>query len=394
MSEPAYPDDAFEPAPPSPDQAVADRARKGRGAVGDMANRFFRQSTVRIDDGWGSGDDRDAARVNAHPDDVDPPRLATTLTRDASKTVIARNTSPDIPFDRSINPYRGCEHGCVYCFARPTHAYLGLSPGIEFESKLFFKPEAPELLRKELSKKGYRCDVMAIGTNTDPYQPVERELRLMRRILEVLAEFNHPVGIVTKNHLVTRDIDILAPMAKKGLVEVNLSVTTLDRHLANVMEPRASTPSRRIAAIKALADAGIPAGVMTSPMIPALNDHEMEAILDQAAAAGATRANYIVLRLPIEVAPLFEAWLREHYPDRAERVLSLVRQTRGGKLYDSAWGERMRGQGPYAQLLRQRFGVAIRRLGLDQDRYRLDTSLFKVPASVATPVDTRQMSLF
>ncbi len=394
MRQAAFPDDAFEPAPPSPDEVVADRARKGRGAVGDMANRFFRQTTVRIDDGWGSADDRDAARVNAHPDDADPPRLATTLTRDTSKTVIARNTSPDIPFDRSINPYRGCEHGCVYCFARPTHAYLGLSPGIEFESKLFYKPEAPELLRKELSKKGYRCDVMAIGTNTDPYQPVERETRLMRRILEVLAEFNHPVGIVTKNHLVTRDIDILAPMARKGLVEVNLSVTTLDRHLANVMEPRASTPSRRIAAIKALADAGIPTGVMTSPMIPALNDHEMEAILDQAAAAGATRANYIVLRLPIEVGPLFEAWLREHYPDRAERVLSLVRQTRGGKLYDSAWGERMRGQGPYAQLLRQRFGVAIRRLGLNQDRHRLDTSLFKAPANVATPADTRQMSLF
>ena len=378
---------------PASIDALEARARKGRGAISNPPVRYDSQTSVAIDDGWGSADERDPVKVNPHPDDEEPPRLATTLTRDASRTVIARNTSPDVPFDRSINPYRGCEHGCVYCFARPTHAYLGLSPGLDFETKLLFKPDAPALLRQELSKRGYRCDVIAMGTNTDPYQPVERELKLMRRILEVLAEFNHPVGIVTKSALVTRDIDILAPMAKKNLVQVFLSVTTLDRHLANIMEPRASTPTRRVAAIRTLNDAGVPCGVMAAPMIPAINDHEMEAILEAAHQAGALRAGYTVLRLPLEIAQLFEEWLREHFPDRADRVLSLVKQMRGGKLYDSDWSQRMTGTGTLAQLIRQRFDLMVKKYEFNKFRYQLDTTQFRVPESLSAK-DTRQMSLF
>ena len=264
-----------------------------------------------------------------------------------------------MPFDRSINPYRGCEHGCVYCFARPTHAYLGLSPGLDFETRLLFKPDAPALLRQELAKRSYRCDVIAMGTNTDPYQPVERELKLMRGILEVLAEFKHPVGIVTKNALVTRDIDILAPMARKNLVQVFLSVTTLDRHLANIMEPRASTPTKRLMAMRTLNEAGVPCGVMAAPMIPAINDHEMEAILEAAHQAGASAPLHRAAPAAGDRAA-FEEWLREHFPDRAERVLSLVRQMRGGKIYDSDWGQRMTGTGTLAQLIRQRFDLAAR----------------------------------
>ena len=378
---------------PAEIDALAARARKGRGAISNPAVRYDSQTTVTVDDGWRSADTRDPVKVNPHPDDEEPPRLATTLTRDASRTVIARNTSPDVPFDRSINPYRGCEHGCVYCFARPTHAYLGLSPGLDFETKLLFKPDAPELLRQELAKRSYRCDVIAIGTNTDPYQPVERDMKLMRRILEVLAEFNHPVGIVTKNALVTRDIDILAPMARKNLVQVFLSVTTLDRHLANIMEPRASTPARRVAAIRTLNEAGVPCGVMAAPMIPAINDHEMEAILEAAHQAGAARAGYTVLRLPLEIAQLFEEWLREHFPDRADRVLSLVKQMRGGKIYDSDWGQRMTGTGTLAQLIRQRFDLAAKKFEFNKFRYQLDTTQFRVPES-ASGKDVRQMSLF
>ncbi|HJQ60571.1 MAG TPA: PA0069 family radical SAM protein [Vineibacter sp.] len=384
--------EGFDPAPAEPDAPLVARARKGRGAIGNPANRYDSQHTVAVDDGWGSADDRDPARVNPDPDDDEPPRLATTLTRDASRTIIARNTSPDIPFDRSINPYRGCEHGCIYCFARPSHAYLGLSPGLDFETKLLFKPDAAALLRQELSRKTYRCNVMAMGTNTDPYQPVERELKITRSILQVLAEFNHPVGIVTKNHLITRDIDILAPMAKRQLAEVFVSVTTLDRHLANIMEPRASTPARRIAAIKQLAEAGIPTGVMSAPMIPAINDHEMEAILEAAAEAGATRAGYTVLRLPLEIGPLFSEWLQEHFPDRAERVLSLVRQTRGGKLYDSDWSQRMSGTGPYAELLRARFALASKKFAMNRFRYTLDVTQFTAPP-VSGNTKAAQLSL-
>ncbi len=262
-------------------------------------------------------------RRAAPSEDDELPPLRTTLTRDATRTILARNTSPDVPFDRSINPYRGCEHGCIYCFARPTHAYLGLSPGLDFETKILFKPDAAKLLVAELAAPKYRPDVVAMGTNTDPYQPVEREMKITRQILRVLSDFNNPVGIVTKSHLVTRDIDILADMAKRNLAEVFLSVTTLDKDLARTMEPRASAPHRRLDAIRALADAGVPVGVMTAPMIPGLNDHEMEAILEAAAEAGATRAGFTVLRLPLEIKELFEEWLRQHRPDRAERVLSL-----------------------------------------------------------------------
>ena len=324
--------------------------------------------------------------------------MRTTLTRDATRTILARNTSPDVPFDRSINPYRGCEHGCIYCFARPTHAYLGLSPGLDFETKILFKPEAAKLLEAELASPKYRPDVVAMGTNTDPYQPVERELKITRSILKVLSDFNNPVGIVTKNHLVTRDIDILADMAKRNLAEVFLSVTTLDKVLARDMEPRASAPHRRLDAIRELSAAGIPAGVMTAPMIPGLNDHEMEAILEAASEAGATRAGFTVLRLPLEIKDLFDEWLRANRPDRAEKVLSLIRQMRGGALYQAEFGLRMRGEGPIAQLLAARFSAAVKRLGLNKIRYRLDTLRFAVPESARTALidakrDARQMKL-
>jgi len=370
-----------------PDDPVATPQQRGRGALSNDSSRFDRERRLRTDDGWGA-----AAPLDA--DDELPP-LRTTLTRDATRTIIARNSTPDIGFDRSINPYRGCEHGCIYCFARPTHAYLGLSPGLDFETRLLYKPEAAALLARELAAPKYRCDVIALGTNTDPYQPVERELKVTRQILRTLESFNHPLGIVTKNHMVTRDIDILAPMAKRNLAEVMISITTLDRALARDMEPRASAPHRRLDAIKQLADAGIPVGVLTSPMIPGLNDHEMEAILDAAAAAGATRASYIVLRLPLEIKELFEEWLRAHRPDRAERVLGLVREMRGGALYQAEFGRRMKGEGAYAELLRQRFAAAARRLDLNRARYRLDTTQFRVPdeARVDRRADPRQARL-
>jgi DNA repair photolyase len=379
-------------APPEyPDDPITEPAHKGRGALSNETSRYDREKRVRTTDGW-------EAEAAAAGDDELPP-LRTTLTRDATRTILARNTSPDIPFDRSINPYRGCEHGCIYCFARPTHAYLGLSPGLDFETKILFKPEAAKLLAAELAAPKYRCDVIAMGTNTDPYQPVERELKVTRQILRVLSDFNNPVGIVTKNHMVTRDIDILGDMARRNLAEVFVSVTTLDRDLARAMEPRASTPRRRLDAIRALATAGIPVGVMTSPMIPGLNDHEMESILEAAMDSGATRAGYIVLRLPLEIKDLFEEWLRTHRPDRAERVLSLIRQIRGGELYQAEFGTRMKGEGPIAQLLSARFATAAKRLGLNRARYRLDTAAFRVPESARAALvdakrDGRQMKLF
>ena len=380
-------------APPDyPDDPVAEPAHKGRGALSNDTSRYDTEKRIRTTDGW-------EAEAAAVAEDDELPPLRTTLTRDATRTILARNSSPDIPFDRSINPYRGCEHGCIYCFARPTHAYLGLSPGLDFETRILFKPEAAKLLAAELAAPKYKCDVIAMGTNTDPYQPVERELKVTRQILRVLSDFNNPVGIVTKNHMVTRDIDILGDMARRNLVEVFLSVTTLDRDLARAMEPRASTPQRRLDAIHALATAGIPVGVMTSPMIPGLNDHEMEAILEAATDAGATRAGYIVLRLPLEIKELFEEWLRAHRPDRAERILSLIRQIRGGELYQAEFGTRMRGEGPIAQLLSARFATAAKRLGLNRTRYRLDTQAFHVPESARTALvdakrDARQMRLF
>ena len=379
-------------APPDyPDDPIAEPVHKGRGALSNETSRYDTEKRVRTTDGW-------EAEVAAAAEDDELPPLRTILTRDATRTIIARHNSPDIGFDRSINPYRGCEHGCIYCFARPTHAYLGLSPGLDFETKILFKPEAAKLLAAELAAPKYKCAVMAMGTNTDPYQPVERDLKVTRQILRVLSDFNHPVGIVTKNHLVTRDIDILADMARRNLAEVFLSVTTLDKDLARAMEPRASAPHRRLEAIRALATAGIPAGVMTAPMIPGLNDHEMEAILDAAVDAGATRAGYVPLRLPLEIKELFEEWLKTHRPDRAERVLSLIRQMRGGKLYDAEFGSRMRGEGPLAILLSQRFAAAVKRLGLNRLGVRLDTSAFHVPESARTALvdakrDARQMRL-
>ena len=379
-------------APPDyPDDPIAEPVHKGRGALSNETSRYDTEKRIRTTDGW------EAEVAAAAEDDALPP-LRTTLTRDATRTIIARNSSPDIGFDRSINPYRGCEHGCIYCFARPTHAYLGLSPGLDFETKILFKPEAAKLLTAELAAPKYKCAVMAMGTNTDPYQPVERELKVTRQILRVLSDFNHPVGIVTKNHLVTRDIDILADMARRNLAEVFLSVTTLDRDLARAMEPRASTPQRRLDAIRALATAGIPVGVMTAPMIPGLNDHEMETILDAAVDAGALRAGYVPLRLPLEIKELFEEWLKTHRPDRTERVLSLIRQMRGGQLYDAEFGSRMRGEGPLALLLSQRFAAAVKRLGLNRLGNRLDTAAFHVPESARTALvdakrDVRQMRL-
>jgi DNA repair photolyase len=359
------------------DEVLADSARKGRGAVGNATGRFEPERRLRIDDGWGSGDEPVAA-------------LDTIYARDAAKTIITRNDSPDVPFERSINPYRGCEHGCIYCFARPSHAYLGLSPGLDFESRIFFKEDAPELLAAELAKPGYVCKTITLGANTDPYQPIERQLGLTRRILEVLRRFGHPVCIVTKSALVQRDIDLLAPMAAERLAAVAVSVTTLDRELARRMEPRAATPERRLDTVAALAKAGIPVAVLASPMIPALNDADLERILAAGAAAGAGSAGYTLLRLPLELAPMFEEWLEAHMPDKAKHVMSLVRQSRGGKAYESQWGVRMRGTGPYAEMLRIRFERARRRFGLERGRaWQLDTTRFRRP-----PKPGDQLSLF
>jgi len=362
------------------DDSLPSRPRKGRGAVGNPAPRFDSESRIATDDGWPQLGEEE-----------DPPPLRTTVTVDATRSIIARNDSPDIPFDQSINPYRGCEHGCVYCFARPTHAYLGLSPGLDFETRLFAKPTAPELLRAELMKPGYRCDIIALGSNTDPYQPIEREYRITRRLLEVLQEFNHPVCIVSKSALVQRDIDILAPMAAKGLAAVAISITTLDRELARRMEPRAATPPRRLETVRALAAAGIPTRVLASPMIPALNDHELDGILEAARDAGARSAGYILLRLPLELTQLFEEWLAAHVPGKAKHVMSLIRQSREGKTYRAEFGTRMTGTGAYAEMLRLRFETACRRLGFDQrhDAKRLDTSQFRRP-----PQKGDQLALF
>ena len=348
------------------ENGVPDRPRKGRGAVSNRIGRFEALAKEVVDDGWGTVDE-------------ELPPLRTSLTIDTARSVIARNASPDIPFDQSINPYRGCEHGCVYCYARPTHAFLGLSPGLDFETRLFYKPDAAHLLESELRHPRYKPKLIALGSNTDPYQPVERELCLTRSILEVLARFNHPVGIVTKSALVLRDLDILAPMARKGLAQVFLSVTTLDRDLARHLEPRAATPPRRLEAIARLTAAGVPSGVMAAPMIPALNDHELESILAACAERGASSAGYVLLRLPLEIKDLFTEWLRNHAPDRADRVLSLVRQTRDGALYTSEFGKRMRGSGAVADLLNARFKTACRRLGLNRGRSSLDPSQFRVP---------------
>jgi DNA repair photolyase len=352
------------------------RARNGRGALTNPSSRYLREGREPFDDGWPAGEEP-------------PPR--TELAVDASRSVISRNRSPDIPFDRSVNPYRGCEHGCVYCYARPTHAWLGLSPGLDFETRLFYKPDAAQLLARELAAPGYRPATLVLGANTDPYQPVERRLRLTRRILEVLAECRHPVAITTKSAGVLRDLDLLAPMAQQRLAAVQVSITTLDKALARRLEPRAASPARRLEAIRALAEAGVPAGVLVSPVIPGLTDQDLERVLAAAAEAGAVRAGSLLLRLPLEVAGLFQDWLRAHYPDRAGRVLGLIRQCRDGRLNHAGFGRRFTGSGPVAGLLQQRFELAARRLGLRrQDAgWELSTDAFRRP----TPRGS-QLSLF
>ncbi|MER8977573.1 MULTISPECIES: PA0069 family radical SAM protein [unclassified Mesorhizobium] len=347
---------------------------RGRSAGINPSGRFEPVSRHVFDDGWNSLEEL--------------PPFKTEVQVEKPRTIITRNESPDISFDRSINPYRGCEHGCVYCFARPTHAFMGLSPGLDFESKLFAKPDAARLLDKELSKDSYQPRTIAIGTNTDPYQPIEKQYRIMREILEVLEARGHPVGIVTKSALVTRDIDILSRMAERGLAKVALSVTTLDRMLARTMEPRASTPTKRLEAIRQLSDAGIPASVMVAPIIPGLTDPEMERILDSARAAGAREAGYVILRLPLEVSPIFKDWLLRHYPDRYRHVMSLIRSMRDGKDYDSEWGKRMKGAGPYAWQIGRRFEITAKRLGLNAERRTLRTDQF-----VAAGKDQVQLTL-
>ncbi len=345
---------------------VRPERNRGRSAGINPSGRFEPVSRHVFDDGWESLEEL--------------PPFKTEVQVEKPSTIITRNESPDISFDRSINPYRGCEHGCVYCFARPTHAFMGLSAGLDFEAKLFAKPDAARLLDKELSKEGYQPRTIAIGTNTDPYQPIERQYRIMREVLEVLEARGHPVGIVTKSALVMRDIDILSRMAERGLAKVALSVTTMDRMLARTMEPRASTSTKRLEAIRQLSDAGIPASVMVAPIVPGLTDPEIERILDSAHAAGAREAGYVVLRLPLEVSPIFKDWLLRHYPDRYRHVMSLIRSMRDGKDYDSEWGKRMKGAGPYAWQIGRRFEIAAKRLGLNLERRQLRTDQF-VPAA-------------
>jgi DNA repair photolyase len=354
------------------------RAQKGRGAVSNIDGRFEKHIHQAVDDGWTS-----------HLfEEQEQPRIKTTLGIDGARSVITRNQSPDVPFDRSINPYRGCEHGCVYCFARPTHAYLGLSPGLDFETRLFWKPEAASLLRKQLSSKAYQPAPIVIGTSTDPYQPVDRDKKLTRSIIEVLADCQHPFSLITKSALVTRDIDLIAPMAAQNRASVAVSVTSLDHHLSNLLEPRASAPHRRLDAIRKLSEAGIPVTVLCAPIIPGLNDTEIENIVSACQEAGAQSIGHIVLRLPLEIADLFEEWLEAHYPDRKAKVMSLIRQMRDGQTYQSQFGTRMRGTGPIADLIAKRFDAARKKHGLVGRSLDLDCSGFRRPSA------NGQMSLF
>ena len=366
------------PSPPAGEflgTAVDRERRRGRGTLSNASGRFEPLARVAFDDGWQALDEL--------------PPFKTTVTVDATRKIIARNDSPDISFDRSINPYRGCEHGCVYCFARSTHAYLGLSPGLDFESKLFMKPNAPDLLERELSAPGYVPKIIAIGTDTDPYQPIERRHQIMRRILEVLERAGHPVGIVTKSALVLRDLDILARMAKRDLVKVAISVTTLDAKLARTMEPRAATPQRRLDALRQLVAAGVPASTLVAPVIPAINDAELERILEAVAETGVRQAGYVLIRLPLEIRDLFKEWLTENFPDRVQHVFKLIRDTRGGKDYDSTFGKRMTGSGPIAWMIGRRFEVACERLGFNQTSVKTTTEHFQPPRPA-----TEQLDLF
>src|ERR1700743_3110049 len=362
---------------PFPELAVAieQGRRRGRGAQSNPSGRFEAEARVAFDDGWQS------------LDELAP--FKTTVALDTARKVITRNDSPDIGFDRSINPYRGCEPGCVYCFAPPTHAFFGLSPGLDFESKLFAKPDAPQLLEKELAAPDYEPRMIAIGTTTDPYQPIDRRRGILRGILEVLERAGHPVGIVTKSALVTRDIDILSRMAKRNLAKVAISVTSLDPTLARTREPRAPPPPRRLEALKLLAEAGIPTTVMVAPVIPALNDSEIERILDAAAHAGVKEASYVLLRLPLEVRDLFREWLMANYPDRYRHIFTLIRDMRGGRDYDSQWGTRMKGTGPMAWMIGRRFEIACEKLGLNKRRSKLTTDHFVKPKGGG-----QQLSLF
>ncbi len=354
---------------------VPETLRKGRGAISNRTHRFEPYECVAVDDGW--------------PGEEDQPPRRTEVAEETPRSVITRNTSPDVNFDRSINPYRGCEHGCIYCFARPSHAYLGFSPGLDFETRLIARPKAPEILERELARKAYRPETIALGTNTDPYQPIEGRYGVMRRILEVLQAHNHPVTVVTKGTFIERDIDILGEMGRRGLARVGISVTTLDPKVSRKMEPRVPHPARRLQTIRRLTEAGCPVRVMASPMIPALTDNELEAILEAARDAGATGATWSTLRLPREVAPLFREWIEDAYPDRAKRVMARVRELHGGKDYDPTFGTRQRGQGIGADLMAHRFVIATKRLGLSTKEAALRTDLFKRPER---PGD--QLSLF
>lgn len=350
-------------------QAAERGEQRGRGAVSNQSGRFEPETRQAFDDGWDTVEETAA-------------RLETTLTQESARTIITFNKSPDISFDRTINPYRGCEHGCIYCFARPSHAYGGLSAGLDFESRLFFKPNAPELLKRELSRPGYRPRPIALGMNTDAFQPVERDTGLTRDVLKILLACQHPVSLLTKSSLIERDMDIIGPMARMGLARVGVSITTLDRTLARKMEPRAATPARRLQTIRALSDAGIPVTVMTAPIIPGLTDHEIENLLEAAAQHGATGAGYVILRLPYEIKDLFHEWLVTHVPDRAAKVINTIRDMRGGKDYDARWFERGSGRGPVAQMIMQRFVRETHRLGLDTPRAALRTDLFRPPAAM------------
>lgn len=355
------------------------RVFKGRGAVSEHAGRFQERQHAREDDGWGSLAETEAEAV----------RPRTVVAAERARSVITYNRSPDIPFDRSINPYRGCEHGCIYCYARPSHTYLDLSPGLDFETRIFYKPDAAALLEKELAREGYRCAPIALGVNTDAYQPAERRLEVTRGILQVLAEHRHPVTLITKSGLIERDLDILGPMAERGLVHAAVSVTTLDGDLNRSLEPRAAGPGRRLRTIQRLAEAGVPVSVNVAPVIPLLTDHELEAILEAAREHGARAAGYIMLRLPHEVEGLMRDWMDVHFPGRTEHLFSLLRGLHGGRAYRSGFGQRMRGSGELATLVAQRFRIAARRLGYETGLPPLDCSQFTVPGR---PGD--QMSLF
>ncbi len=353
---------------------ISDIMKRGRGANLNPAGRFETGDTIKISDGWGT--DPDGAT-----------RLRTSVSLEWAKTAITKNKSPDIPFDRSINPYRGCEHGCIYCFARPTHAYMNLSAGLDFESRLFAKPNAAELVAKEIAKKNYQCRPLALGTNTDPYQPIEKDQQITRSVLEVLADAKHPFTITTKSDLILRDIDLLAPLAEQNLTAVGISVTSLDPHLSRLMEPRASAPYKRLKAIRQLSNAGIPVVVQIAPVIPAINDVDIEKILDQTWQAGARGAVYLLVRLPYEVSDLFKGWLEEHFPDRASKVMNLIRSMRDGRENDPNFGSRMRGRGPYADLINNRFNKSCRKLGFEKRKYDLRTDLFIPPSPPSAQLD-------